>query len=341
MGDPDARTPVHVLTGFLCSGKTTLLKRWLADPAHADSAVIINELGEIALDHLLVTEVGEGAVVLRNGCICCSIRSDLQQTLRDLQARRAAGSIPAFARVVLETTGLADPMPVVATLAAEPVLRHHFRLGRVAATVDGVNGLSQLADQPEAVKQAAIADLLVMTKGDLVGDAGLAALRSGLQRINPTAGILDVRSGDLLALLFDDGAAGRARDVARWLATEDMAQVAPGHEAHDHAIRTLCLRIQGPLDWTAFGVWLTMLLHRHGERVLRVKALLNVAGSPAPVVIHGVQQIVHAPEHLAAWPDDDRDSRLVFILRGLEPALIERSLKAFLGLGGQEDRTAA
>jgi G3E family GTPase len=351
--EPDRRMPLHVLTGFLGSGKTTLLKAWLADPALADTAVIINELGEIALDHLLVTEVGEGAVVLRNGCVCCSIRTDLQQALHDLQARRAEGSVPSFARVVLETTGLADPMPVVATLAADPVLRHQFRLGRVVTTVDAVNGLAQLSSQPESVKQVAIADRLVMTKSDLVenrtGRERLAALRRRLERLNPAAPVLDAQAGAQVESILGSGVEDdrdREAEVAHWLAAEARphdhdGQLGHGHRAHGDGVATLCLRVPGPLDWTAFGIWLTMLLNRHGDRVLRVKALLNVAGSPAPVVIHGVQQIVHPPVHLARWPDADRDSRLVFILRGLDPALIERSLKAFLGLGATAARTAA
>lgn len=347
--EPDARTPLHVLTGFLGSGKTTLLRAWLADPALADTAVIINEMGEIALDHLLVAEVGEGAVVLRNGCVCCSVRTDLQQALRDLQARRAEGSIPTFSRVVLETTGLADPMPVVATLIADPSLRHQFRLGRVVACVDAVNGLAQLAAQPEPVKQVAIADRLVVTKADLIVDrAGrerLAALRRRLERLNPTAPIFDAQDGPQVDAILGGGLDdehGREDEVARWLAAEaQVARHAGPHAAHTDDVRTLCLRVPGALDWTAFGIWLTMLLNRHGDRVLRVKALLNVAGSAAPVVIHGVQQIVHPPVHLERWPDADRDSRLVFILRGLDPALLERSLRAFLGLAAQPARSAA
>lgn len=351
---PDSRTQVHVLTGFLGSGKTTLLKALLADPALAETAVVINEFGEIALDHLLVREVSEGAVVLRNGCVCCSIRTDLQETLRDLQAKRAEGAFPPFARVILETTGLADPMPIVATLLADPVLRHQFRLGTVVATVDAVNGLSQLDTQPESVKQAAIADRLVLTKTDLLADGAgqerLDVLRRRLEQINATAPIMQAVQGvGISHEIFGadlSHAEGRRQEISHWLAAESRIRShdqPPHAHAHDHegAVRSFSLRFSEPMDWTVFGVWLTMLLHRHGDRILRVKGLLNIAGADAPVVVHGVQQIVHAPVHLDAWPDACLESRLVFIVDGLDPALIERSLRAFLRLGQQPAASAA
>ena len=348
MTDQGFRTPVHVITGFLGSGKTTLLQALLADPGLSETAVIINEFGEVALDHLLVSQIEEGAVVLRNGCICCSIRTDLAETLRDLQVKRAAGAIPQFSQVVLETTGLADPLPVVATLVADPVLRHQFRLGSIVATIDAINGLDQLDRQPESEKQAGIADRLVLTKTDLVTDAGararLDSLRERLDQINPSAPVMDSREvAGAAAMLLGGGvhdASTRADEVARWLRSQDGGHIHDVDQAHGSSVRSFCLRFPGPMDWTAFGVWLTMLLHRHGDKVLRVKGLLNVAGAEAPVVIHGVQQIVHPPVHLDAWPDDDRDTRIVFIMRDLDPRLIERSLRAFLGLRATASRAA-
>jgi G3E family GTPase len=342
-----AFTPVTLLTGFLGSGKTTLLRRLLADPALADTAVLINEFGEVGLDHHLLERIDGQTVLLQSGCLCCTIRGELAEALRDLLSRRARGAIPPFRRVVIESTGLADPFPVLSTLAADPVLRHHVRAGNVVTTVDAALGAATFAAHPESVKQVAVADRIVMTKTDLVDATTSAAAEAAVRAINPAAALL--RAGEDLpsaeTLLGQD-----ARDLSRhaeaasaWVGAE--ATEAHGHhhrDDHDHdhdrnrhgpGIRAFALTFEAPLDWTAFGVWLTLLLHRHGARVLRVKGILAVAGSAAPVAVHGVQHLVHPPVHMAAWPDADRRSRLVFIVDGLDPQAIKASLATFAALG--------
>ena len=344
--------PVNILTGFLGSGKTTLLQRLLASPRLARTAVLINELGEVGLDHLLLQHLDEQTVLLKSGCLCCTIRGDLSEAIRGLYDKRARRLIPRFDRLAVETTGLADPAPIVFTLMAEPVVRHHFRLGNIVTTVDAVNGRAHLDDNPESVKQVAVADRLVITKTDIAEAAAVAALRARLARLNPTARLLDAAAErfDAAAVLTSDpyDPATKSDEVRRWLRREadeaDEAGARPphGHDVnrHDRNIRSFAVTVEEPLDWTAFGIWLTMLLHAHGPDVLRVKGLLNVAGVPAPVVIHGVQHVIHPPAHLDAWPDADRRSRIVFIVRGLEPAAIERSLAAFNRLANPSRRAA-
>lgn len=319
--------PVTVLTGFLGSGKTTLLRHLLAAPEFADTAVLINEFGAIGLDHLLVDALDDDIVLLQSGCICCTIRDDLRTALRSLYDRRASGAVPAFRRLAIETTGLADPAPVLATVAHDPVLRHHFSLGNVVTTVDGVTGLADLERHPETVKQAAVADRLVITKRDLAAPATLDALHGALQRLNPTATRIETVGGiaDAHALLDTDTDAAGAR---RWLAVP----AAPHDHMHERGISACCLVLERPIDWAAFGIWLTMLLNRHGADVLRVKGVLTIQGADSPVVVQAVQHLVYPPTHLATWPFEDRHSRLVLITRGLDDAALRRSLQCFLAL---------
>jgi G3E family GTPase len=301
--------PVALVTGFLGSGKTTLLSRLLAHSDMGETAVIVNELGEVAIDHHLLRRVDERTVLLKSGCVCCTLRGDLADELRDLLGRRERGEIPEFRRVVVETTGLADPAPIVYTLVSEPVVKHHFRLERVIATVDAVNGLPA----PESVKQVVAADRLVVTKTDLpeAWDVG-----PELGRLNPTADVLEASFGDVSPDVLFGGAERDLRELE-----------VDGHE-HTDGIHACCLLFDEPLDWTAFGIWLTMLLQSRGSDVLRVKGLLNVGGD-GPLVLNGVQHVVHPPEHIDAWPDDDRRSRIVFIGRGFTGEELERSLAAF------------
>jgi G3E family GTPase len=300
---------VSLVTGFLGSGKTTLISRLLGHPDMGETAVIVNELGEVGIDHHLLRRVDERTVLLRSGCICCSLRGDLADELRDLLSRRESGELPPFRRVVVETTGLADPAPIVYTLLSEPVVRHHYGLETVVATVDAVHGLRH----EESVKQVAIADTLVVTKGDL---AETAPVVSRLEELNPTADVIEASFGDVEpAQLF-----GRP--------ARDPRDVAPSGHEHEDAIRAVCLFLDEEIDWTAFGVWLTMLLQARGEDVLRVKGLLNV-GAEGPLLVNGVQHAVHPPVHLDAWADDDRRSRMVFIGRGFDGRELEHSLAAF------------
>jgi G3E family GTPase len=334
---------VNVVTGFLGSGKTTLLQRLLASPELSNTAVLVNELGEVGLDHHLLRRLDEDIVLLQGGCLCCTIRGDVSAAIRGLYDRRERGEIAPFARLAIETTGLADPVPILATVMAEPVIRHHFRLGPVITTVDGVNGLLHLDRQPEAVKQAVVADRIVVTKTDIAPEGAIRDLTTRLRRLNPAATLLATtidRMPDAALLLApdpDDRAAGSG-EGRRWLAfatggPNDAGDHAHGVNRHDARIHAFCLTLDRPLDWTAFGIWLSMLLHSRGTDVLRVKGLLDVSGAEGPVVINGVQHLVHPPVHLPTWPDEDRRTRLVFIVRDIARAEIERSLAAFNCLG--------
>jgi G3E family GTPase len=304
------KIPVALVTGFLGSGKTTLVARLLQHPDMGETVVIVNELGEVGIDHHLLRRVDERTVLLPSGCLCCSLRGDLADELRDLAARRDAGEIPPFRRVVVETSGLANPAPVVATLLSDPLVKHRYRLEAVVTTVDAQHGLRH----EESVRQAAAADRLVVTKTDVADPAPVAAR---LRRLNPAAPILEAAFGDVApAALFDGG----ERDP-RELVFDDSSE-------HAHEVRALCVTFDAPLDWIAFGIWLTMLLQARGQDVLRVKGLLDVGGA-GPLVLNGVQHVVHPPEHLPEWPDEDRRSRVVFIGRGLEQRSLEDSLAAF------------
>jgi len=317
-----AFTPVTLLTGFLGSGKTTLLRRLLGDPALHDTVVIINEFGEVALDHLLVERLDGETVLLGSGCLCCTVRGELAATMRDLHSRRERGAIPMFRRLVIESTGLADPFPVLSTLRADPVLRHHFRAAGVVTTVDAVNGLAQLDRHVESMRQAAMADVIALTKTDIAGDEAIMPLQARLGALNPQAPLFRIADGPLPvnALL----AAGRSPFKA--VGEPD------GTIAHTKA-RAFSIVVEEPIDWSSFGVWLTMLLNRHGTRILRVKGLLALRGEARPVAVDGVQSLVHAPTHLERWPDGDRRSKLVFIVEDLDPELIRRSFAAFARLG--------
>jgi G3E family GTPase len=306
--------PVSILTGALGSGKTTLLRRLLDHPDMGVTAVLVNELGEIGIDHHLLRQVDERTVLLGSGCVCCTMRGDLADELRDLWTRRERGEIPAFRRVVVETTGLADPAPIVYTLLTEPAVRHRFELESVVATVDAVHGLAR----PEAVKQAAVADALVVTKSDAAPAEQVEAVEERLGRLNPTAPVLEVTFGDVApGQLF----APHEHDPR-------LLDLDGGHGVSENEVSAFCLVLDRPVDWTAFAVWLTMLLAARGSDILRIKGLLDVGG-PGPLLLNCVQHVVHPPEHLPAWPDDDRRSRLVFIARETRREAVEASLLAF------------
>lgn len=348
MAEYDLLIPVNVITGFLGSGKTTLLQRLLRSPELADAAVLINEIGDVALDHHLAQRVEENTLLLSSGCLCCTLRGDLKVALRDLFDRRERGAVPPFRRVLLETSGLADPAPVAFTLLSDPVIQHHFRLGNIVATVDAVNGVAQLERYPESVKQAALADRIVLTKTDLASAEETRKLQGRLRQLNAAAPVFDsARSApaprDLLHDAFEPHAKARELETfletAASLAEHGGAPHAAGHDDasgavhHGRGIHTFSLVYERPLDWTAFGIWMTLLLHRHGTRVLRVKGILNVKDMNAPVAIHGVQHLVHPPTHMERWPDADRRSRIVFIVDGLAREEIEASLATFMALG--------
>jgi len=334
------RLPVSVLTGFLGSGKTTLLGKLIKHPDMHNTAVVINEFGEIGLDHFLVERADENTILLDSGCLCCTIRGDLINTLRTLIRRRHKAEIPPFDRVVIETTGLADPAPILHTLMTDPVVTATFRLDSVITTVDAVSGPGQLDEHQESVKQAAVADRLLITKADLADD--IAGLESRLRTINPAAPIHPVDHGaiepDRLfgAALYDP--ATKTADVEHWLAEEAYAAESSHHHhehghdpnRHDDHISAFCIAHDEPLDWEKFVDWIEALISVHGFHLLRIKGILNVVGANGPVAVHGVQHIFHPPAMLPDWPSEDRRSRLVLITRDLPQGPIEEMFRAFV-----------
>lgn len=313
------RTPVTVLTGFLGSGKTTLLNGLLRQPVLADSAVIINEFGEIGLDHLLVERVDGEMVVLQSGCVCCSVRSDLESALRKLLAERDKGTIPAFRRVMLETTGLADPAPIMQMLLANPLVAHFCTLGGVVATVDAPYGAQHLAELREARKQVALADRIVLTKLDLE-PAARAALERAVRDLNEVAPLVAAAHGRVAA----------DQVISATAATSRVAEEIGHYHEHAHTpdIGSFVLTADAPLDWLAVQSWLAQVRASFGAGLLRVKGLLNLRDEAVPVVVHGVHHVFHPPVRLERWPSEDRRSRLVFIVRELDPAPIRESFAA-------------
>jgi len=352
---PAEPIPLTVLTGFLGAGKTSLLNRLVTAPALAETAVIINEFGEIGLDHLLVKPVREGVVLLQSGCLCCTLRGDLvdalEQLLRDLDNGRAV-----FRRVMLETTGLADPVPVLQTTMAHPYLVMRYRLDGVIAVVDAVNGAATLNEHVEAVKQVAVADRIVLTKTDLLTTPEqrrcLDALTVRLRRLNPAAPILDAAADEtsperLLACgLFDP--ARKIPDVKRWLAADAYAEADDDHEhdhhdvnRHDDRIRAFSFATDTAIPAAMFDLFLELMRSVHGPNLLRLKGIVKLAETPtSPVVIHGVQHIFHPAVRLPRWPDGDERTRIVLITRDLDPDAVKRLFDAFLGAGApdQPDR---
>ena len=331
-----------VITGFLGAGKTTLLNSLLRDPALADTLVLINEFGEIGLDHLLVERVDGDMLVMTSGCLCCSIRGDLVSALEDVLRRRDNDRMAPFKRVIIETTGLADPAPVLHTIMTHPYLRMRFRLQAVVTLVDAMVGDVTLDAQMEAVKQVAMADRLVLTKRDLVTDSdALAALKARLAALNPGAPILDAAAGEATASRLIEGVsydpAARGADAAAWLAAEAVEAHHHGHHhhdvnRHDDRIWAFCLRYPHPVPPMAVSLFLELLRSAHGPKLLRFKGLIALDDDPGrPLVAHGVQHVMHEPQRLGVWPDADHTTRMVFILRDLDPSFVEGLWRAAVG----------
>jgi G3E family GTPase len=343
---PAEPIPLSVITGFLGAGKTTLLNRLLSDPGLRDTAVLVNEVGEIGLDHLFYEILDGETLLLPGGCMCCSVRGDFVNSLEDILRGQDNGRNTPFRRVVIETTGLADPASVLHAVMTHPYLVQRYRLDGVITLVDAVNGSATLDEHREAVKQAAVADRLVLTKTDLASAGDVAALRARLKVINPGAPILDAAKGEATAAaLLDAGLydpASKIPDVKRWLA--EAAVEAAEHAHHDHGgdhdhrhhhdenIRVFTLASEDAIPAATLELFLDLLRSVHGAKLLRLKGIVRIAEEPdQPVVLHAVQHVMHPPARLASWPDQDRRSRLVCITWNLEPAVVRRLFDAFLG----------
>jgi G3E family GTPase len=335
--DPLAgKLPVTIVTGFLGSGKTTLIRQLLLHPDMNRVAVVINEMGEIGIDNDLVKMSSENVSLLANGCLCCVVRTDLQETLRELFGQRRAGQIANFDRLVIETSGMADPAPVIQTLVTDSMLNAHYRLDGVVTLVDAVNGLYQLETQFEAQKQAALADKILITKSDLTDEAQIQKLIMTLRDYNDRAPVMRVQMGEvspseLIGLGL--GSAKASEATLKFLGEHDHAHDHDhDHSHHDLLIRSVSLRFTEPFSWDSFSAALDMIIGLRGPDLLRVKGIVNVDGQP--VVVQGVQHVMHPSVTLDRWPSDDRDTRIVFITRNIPEVAIRKLFDAALAMRG-------
>ncbi len=360
---PQERVPVSILTGFLGSGKTTLLSRLMRHEDMDRVAVIVNEFGEVGIDDALVVSADEDTVLLNSGCLCCTVRGDLVDTMRTLMARRSSGEIPQFERLVIETTGLADPAPILHTMMADPFLIGRYSLDGVITVVDTYHAMLQFDRQFESVKQAAVADRIVLSKTDVTDPGTVATVRTRISDLNPSARVIEAVHGEASpADLFDAGLYNpktKTADVARWLREEAYRDTEGhvhhhGHEhhhdhdqgdghhhdhhhhdvnRHDDHIRSFVLTFDEPLNWSKIAGALDMVAQTHGANILRIKGLLNIVElDDQPVVVHAVQHMFHPPAKIDEWPDDDRRSRLVFIVRDLDRDTMEKVMNSYLAL---------
>jgi len=354
------RIPVTILTGFLGAGKSTLLNRILKDPVMKDAAVIINEFGDVGIDHLLVESSGDSIIELSDGCLCCTVRGELVDTLANLMDAVQTGRVKPVKRVVIETTGLADPAPVMQAIMGNPVIATNFELDGVVTVVDAVNGLQTLDNHEEARKQVAVADRLIVSKKAMTD--GTDGLEKRLRALNPRAAMMDADSAEagtaavLVNGLYDP--ATKIADVGRWLRDEDAHDAHHNHDhgrdghhhghhhhhhghagqdphdvnRHDASIRSFSIIEEKPIDPMALDMFIDLLRSAHGEKLLRMKAIVAVSDRPErPLVLHGVQSIFHPPVRLAAWPGEDRRTRMVLITRDLPEAFVKDLFDAFLG----------
>jgi G3E family GTPase len=357
MGTASDRVPVTILTGFLGAGKSTLLNRILKDPMMKDAAVIINEFGDVGIDHLLVESSGDSIIELSDGCLCCTVRGELVDTLANLMDAVQTGRVKPVRRVVIETTGLADPAPVMQAIMGNPVIATNFELDGMVTVVDAINGLQTLGNHEEARKQVAVADRLIVSKRSMASGETLATLETALRDLNPRAALMDADGGEagsaqvLVNGLYDP--ATKIADVDRWLRDEDAHDAHHHHHDHGHghhhgghdhqdphdvnrhdsSIRSFSIVEDKPIDPVALEMFIDLLRSAHGEKLLRMKAIVALSDRPErPLVLHGVQNIFHAPERLPAWPDpQDRRTRMVLITKDLPEAFVKDLFDAFLG----------
>ena len=365
------RIPVSIITGFLGAGKSTLLNRLLKDPVMQDAAIIINEFGDVSIDHMLVESSGDGIIELAEGCLCCTVRGELVDTLAELMDGIQTGRVKPVKRVVIETTGLADPAPVMQSVMGNPIIAQNFTLNGVITVMDAVNGVATLDHHLEAVKQAAVADRLVITKRKLADEESAAQLMKRLSLLNPRA-LIEDGDGETFnaASMLDNGlydASNKVADVGRWLG-EEAVQDAHHHDDHHHehdedcghehdqhhhhhdvnrhdaSIRSFSIFHDKPIEPMAIDMFIDLLRSAHGEKLLRMKAIVQLSDNPdRPLVLHGVQKIFHTPERLAAWPDpSDRRTRMVLITKDLPEAFVQDLFEAFIGTPriDQPDRQA-
>jgi G3E family GTPase len=311
-----AKLPVFLLTGFLGSGKTTLVNALLNDPRLADTAVAINEFGAVPLDQHLIDEGQDRTVVLANGCLCCNVAGDMEEAVMRIFSRRQTGDLPRFRRLIVEPSGLADPAPIAQAILRNPVMSRHLRLEGIVATVDALFGLSQLERHDESRKQVSLADTLVLTKTDLAEPVALEALKSKLRTLNPSASLIEAQNGavDMAALApagFIDPEAPSAPRGLSW-----TAEAVEADPAHTQSVTALTLIADRPLAWRAVEAWLRDVRIELADRLLRLKGLIATAEAHGPIVVQGVHHVMHPPTMLGRWPDADHRTRIVLIVQG-------------------------
>lgn len=321
MSEYNGKKPVTVITGCLGSGKTTLIQKILSNKDYKeDFAVIVNEFGQVGLDHHLIKRVEERTVLLNGGCICCNSREDLEEELKDLLYADESGK-ETFDRVIIETTGLADPAPILFTIMSNPLLQNRYVIDCVITTIDAKNGKIQLKNNPEIYKQLSVADKIIVTKIDIASEKEINELVTNVKGINPSCEIIYSKNGDVNPDIVKLNKSSIS--ISNIIVNE-----ASNTNHYSNDIQSISFTFSKPLNWVAFGLWLSMLLHAEGESVLRVKGLLDV-GEEGPIVLNGVQHIIHPPQHLDSWPMGEDVSNIIFILRGISTETLSESLLAF------------
>ncbi|MBD3315289.1 MAG: GTP-binding protein [Chitinivibrionales bacterium] len=336
---PKEPIPVHILTGFLGSGKTTVLNYLVHAPQFSKTFVIINEFGEVGLDHLLVKSTSETMIEMSSGCICCTIRGDLRKTLKDIQGRFFRLGKRQFDRVVIETTGLADPAPIIHTIMTSPKLAGDYELRSVIATIDATCFAQTQQEQFEARKQAAVADCLIMTKTDLIDGQQRLQIEEIVRTVNPSAPLVTAVNGavaiDTLFAIPPFSTLSKDADVKKWL--DEEAYQGNHHDHHDHhhdvnrhgeGIAAFCITREEPVPENGFMAWIEIVTKLMGEKMLRIKGIVNVEGYAGPIVIHGVQHIFYPLYQMEQWPDSDTRTRIVFITKGISKHSLETSLRS-------------